>query len=1033
MKMIRDKKMALSTFGLFLITVWSAVQYLFYSNVPEDISTFAFLFVTNLCGCAVLALTQWKNLKRIRRRTVKKALALSVIQLLMNFFVILGSRNMDPVIISSVMGLYFIFVTPLLLLLRKKVSFRSGVASLVAMIALLLVFNANIDEIFASPNVIFLVLADIFFAVYIVAISEMTGEEDPQALAVMQMICCAVLSLIAWTAESRLFGRGAMTLSRDPAFWVSVLFIGIFIRALYSVIQFAAQKNVPPVTASLIFASEIVITLLLNPLLCRLFGTAYEPATVFQIVGCVLFVTAVLICDDEFMKRFHYNDMDIKVVTDEKGNEFQQVPLSRKIINMNLFICLGALIFSTLVCLASIYAIRDTTVDSSRTFGNEASSASETALLEQVEKELTQKVADKAAVANGRLDSYRSTVQYAADTAGEFLSDPETFRRGFVPFPLTENTDIWAMQMVLADGSVAVEDIRAQNEALAGLETLFASIQSRNPELTTIYVGTKEGLLISYDPNSGLTEESGAPVYYEFRSADWYRDADGLTDAAFTDTYLDSTGRGTTITCYAPIHLADGTFAGAIGMDFLQHDLNEQLVTVGITAPDRAAMVSADGILIATTDGRELDRSTVTIREEASGLPLTAVADRILSDDSGLLISEDGSGSYYVAFNKVEATGWNLCIISPVEDIIAPAVAIRDNIEGNTERITATVTDGIRLVIAVSLVFFAVIVLLITYLVGRLSAKITEPIKTLEEDVLEMSRGNLSQRTAVATRDEIGSLARAFNGMTANLQLYITELTEATAREQRIASELDLAQRIQADSLPTDYPAFPGRKEFDLAFTMDPAKEVGGDFYDFFLIDESHLALVIADVSGKGVPAALFMMMSKMLIKNRALLGGTPAEILAFANEQLCENNKVEMFVTAWLGILDLKTGTLTAANAGHELPAIRRKDGAFALYKDRHGFVLAGMNGTRYRDYTLQLLPGDMLCLYTDGVPEATDAAGTLFGNDRLLAALNSRGSDDCRETIDTVLGDIAAFVGEAPQFDDITMLCLRLDKLME
>ena len=410
-KTIGMNKSVLSTLALLMITVWSAVQYLFYSNVPEDISTFAFLFTTNICGCAVLCLTQFGRLKQIKKSTVKKAVVLSVIQLLMNFFVILGSRNMDPVIISSVMSLYFVFVTPLLLLLRKKVSFRSGVATIVALMALLLVFNANIDGIFDSLNVIFLIVADIFFAGYIVAISLMTGEEDPQALAIVQMASCALLALVAWVIEARFVTHGAMTLSREPSFWISVLFIGIFIRALYSVIQFAAQKNVPPVNASLIFASEIVITLILNPLLSRLFGTSYEPATIFQLIGCVLFVIAVLICDDTFMSRFHYNDMDISVVTDEQGNQFQQIPLSRKIVNMNLLIGVGALLFSTLICLFAIYTIRDSVIDSSRSFGDRASASSETALLSQVEDELSQKVGDKADIAAERLDGYRSTVQ----------------------------------------------------------------------------------------------------------------------------------------------------------------------------------------------------------------------------------------------------------------------------------------------------------------------------------------------------------------------------------------------------------------------------------------------------------------------------------------------------------------------------------------------------------------------------------------------------------------------------------------------
>ena len=1033
MKKLKMSKSLLSTLGLIMITVWSAVQYLFYSNVPEDISTFAFLLVTNLCGCAVLGLTQFNHMKEIRKSTLKKGAILSVSLLCFNFFTLLGSRNMDSVIISSVISLYFVFVAPLLLLFRRKVSFRSAVATVIALIALLLVFNANIEGVFASRNVIYLVIADVFFAAYIVMVSFMTEGEDSQAMAFVQMSVCAALSLIAWVIEVKGLGHGTMVLSADPKFWVSVLFIGIFIRALYSVVQFAAQKNVPPINASLIFASEIVITLLLNPLLCRLFGTPYEPATIFQAVGCVLFVVAVLICDDEFMRRFNYEDMDVVLVVDEDGNTYQQVPLSRKIVNMNLPIGLGALVVSTLFCLSSIFVIRDSVIESSRTFGNDASASSQTALMKQVEKALSQKAEDKAAVAAEKLDGYRSTVQYAADTAGQLLSHPENYAGKEVLFPHVKNGGIWTMQLTLADESISEDAVRTENEALGNLETLLASIQSKNPNLTTIYVGTADGLLISYDPNSDGTGVYGTPFYYDYRDSEWFTKADGLTEPAFTDTYLDGMGRGLTITCFAPIYYEDGSFAGSIGMDFLQQELNEQLVNVGIRSPETAALISANGTVIATTGESLTEEEAVTIMDKDSGLPLSPVAVQILSQASGLLVSNVEDNSYYIAYNKVAATGWKLCIISPVDNIIAPAVRIRNNIEGNTEKIGNAVTDGVRNIIAWCLIFFAVIVLLITYFVGKLSVKITDPLKHLEKDVLAISQGEFDRRTTVDTRDEIGNLARAFNGMTANLQNSISELTEATAREERIASELNLATKIQADSLPSDYPAFPGRDEFDLFFSMNPAKEVGGDFYDFFLIDESHLGMVIADVSGKGVPACLFMMISKTLIKNRAILGGTPGEILTFVNRQLCENNKSEMFVTAWLGILDLETGLLTASNAGHEYPAIRRNGGKYELFKDRHGLVLAGFEASRYRDYTIQLESGDMLFVYTDGVPEANNPENELLGTDRMLDALNAYEGKDCRETIEAVISGISDFVGEAPQFDDTTMLCLRLDKLME
>ncbi len=250
---------------------------------------------------------------------------------------------------------------------------------------------------------------------------------------------------------------------------------------------------------------------------------------------------------------------------------------------------------------------------------------------------------------------------------------------------------------------------------------------------------------------------------------------------------------------------------------------------------------------------------------------------------------------------------------------------------------------------------------------------------------------------------------------------------EDSAARQHIETELSVANQIQADMLPSIFPAFPERPEFDIYAGMTPAKEVGGDFYDFFLVDDDHLATVIADVSGKGVPAALFMVITKTLLKNAVQMGLSPGEALEKVNNQLCENNEAEMFVTVWLGIYEISSGKLTAANAGHEYPAIRKAGGAFELLKDRHGFVLAGMENTRYREYEVEIGVGDTVFLYTDGVTEATDGTNTLYGTDRMLAALNRDGDLGPAALLQQVKEDIDRFAGAAPQFDDITMLSFQ------
>lgn len=255
----------------------------------------------------------------------------------------------------------------------------------------------------------------------------------------------------------------------------------------------------------------------------------------------------------------------------------------------------------------------------------------------------------------------------------------------------------------------------------------------------------------------------------------------------------------------------------------------------------------------------------------------------------------------------------------------------------------------------------------------------------------------------------------------------VLEQNEIARASASAKAELNTATQIQNSMVPNIFPAFPERKEFDVYGAMYTAKEVGGDFYDFFLIDDKHLAMVMADVSGKGVPAALFMMASKILISDRTIMGGKPSEILEFVNNRICSSNQADMFVSVWLGILNIETGEVIAANAGHEYPVIRRNGGNFELLKDKHGFVIGGMPGMRYKDYEFTLKEDDALFLYTDGIPEANNIDKELFGNDRMLDALNIDPDAKPEQILSNMKEEVKKFVGEADQFDDLTMLCLK------
>ena len=327
--------------------------------------------------------------------------------------------------------------------------------------------------------------------------------------------------------------------------------------------------------------------------------------------------------------------------------------------------------------------------------------------------------------------------------------------------------------------------------------------------------------------------------------------------------------------------------------------------------------------------------------------------------------------------------------------------------------------------IAIGLVLTAIYILAI-------QKAVVSPINKLADaatSYVKNDNGTGFKDIEITTGDEIESLSDAMKKMEQDIKDYITNLTAVTAEKERIGAELNVATQIQMDMLPRIFPTFTDKTEYELFASMDPAKEVGGDFYDFFIIDEDHLGLVVADVSGKGVPAALFMVIAKTLIKNRAMMGGSPGEVLAYANDQLCEGNDAELFVTVWFAIIDVKTGKGIAANAGHEHPAIRRANGQFELSIYKHSVAVATMEGIKFREHEFELGHGDTLFCYTDGVTEATDAHNVLFGNDRLLEALNQDPDANAEQICKNVRNSINEFVGEAPQFDDITMLCVKFN----
>lgn len=692
--------------------------------------------------------------------------------------------------------------------------------------------------------------------------------------------------------------------------------------------------------------------------------------------------------------------------------------IRQSIQKMALQVSIAALVVTIAVGVVSMLNIKKRVISDSARLGESAAENSAGILKEQIESNLltiTESKAEYASSQFGRLAGY--VRQYASYLHYLYLNEEQYNPVEVLP-PDNKNAGKLVLMRDFANDNISLMDVKDEIGLLGNVEPMFASAMSVDGDIiTTIYLGTESGVMISYDKYSDSGESQGN---YNFFESSWYTQAKEAETLIFTDTYLDGYGRGETISCAAPFYDAADNFAGVVSMDVLISDINNSVIAMDYVNGAYAFLLDTNGKVIAAPEAfRDTVGNNIVTDDNAR---LHGIADQILSGKSGIAATDQA----YYAYAPIEGIDWILGVYFPTSVITEKTDDITAVISENTSDTAQSIQNSILLAITIFVAGFIIIVIGVYFISKVFADRVVQPLQILQKDVQMISKGNLEHRAKIIQDDEIGELANAFNNMSASLQEYIKNLSSVMAEKERIGAELNVATQIQADMLPSIFPAFPEREEFDIYATMQPAKEVGGDFYDFFLIDDDHLAVVIADVSGKGVPAALFMVIAKTLLKNRAQMGDSPAKVLEVVNNQLCENNKAEMFVTVWFGVMQISTGKIVAANAGHEKPIIRKADGEFEIFKDKHGFVMGGMEGMKYKEYELEIEKGGCLFVYTDGVPEATSSDSELFGMERLVQVLNEEKDAPLPDILKSVKGSIDKFVKDAPQFDDITMLAL-------
>lgn len=563
----------------------------------------------------------------------------------------------------------------------------------------------------------------------------------------------------------------------------------------------------------------------------------------------------------------------------------------------------------------------------------------------------------------------------------------------------------------------AIEDGR-----LGEAETMVLlrrSVES-NPEIF--------GSAIAYEPAaSGSAARLRAPYFfrdgkeisfarleqsYDYLTQDWYRIPRELGRAEWSEPYFDEGGGNALMaTLSVPFFETAGAtrhFRGIVTSDIALDWLTQAVASIKVLDTGYAFLVSRNGTIVTHPAAELIMNETIfSLAEDRNDAALRETGRRMLNGESGFVPVTSFPGfSARMYYAPIPSVGWTLAIVFPENELFA-----------DVRRLNLTAAAG-----------GLAGVLLIGLAVALIARAITAPLRRLTAATAMISGGNFdAQLPEDRSGDEVGELGRAFATMNESLREHIRQLTLATASRERMDSELRIARDIQMAILPKSLPPSPDTKAFDFFALIEPAREVGGDFYDFFLIDDTHLCLVMADVSGKGIPASLFMAVTKTLIKATAGTGHAPADILTRVNSEIARDNDQSMFVTVFFAVLDLQTGGMVFTNAGHNPPLLIRSNGTIAPIGGSGQLVLGAMEDTVYRDDSSALAPGDRLFLYTDGVTEAMSPGDEMYGNERLERALAQLRDGTLREMAHGVVDGIRAFAGTTPQSDDITIMAFE------
>jgi len=699
-------------------------------------------------------------------------------------------------------------------------------------------------------------------------------------------------------------------------------------------------------------------------------------------------------------------------------------PVRTKILIVFLVLSISALLASGFLAFTQMGDVSTFAVDRSTDLGNRASADSAQALETNAQDSLLKLAMDQAYISNVIFERVGGEIGIMAYYAGEIQSHPEkvTSRRHYTQDekpadPLGTSVLFYSPGV---QKTVTVEEINA----VGMMDQVFIPVYATDRRISAVYVGTDRGIAYIYPWTSGMNAS------FDPRLRSWFADARKTGSITWSEPYVDLLGHGLMITCSQPVYDTRTGRAWVIGADMTIDTINQNIISTQVGDRGYAMLIDSEGNVITrpglSAGDSRWDESFVTENLlESNNTGLVAVAKKMIAGGTGITRVAFDDGERFIAYAPVPSVNWSVGVVMPVDDVIAPARLTKENIQYQTKDTADHMARQQEVMKTIFIAIFVILVVVVIVLTVIFSRYLTEPLLKLQKGAEEVGHGNLEYRVDVNTRDEFGSLARAFNTMASDLREYISTLKRTTAEKERMLKELEIAKGIQQSFLPDAAPEIPG---FDLDGRNIPALEVGGDFYDFIPLGTDHYGLVIADVSGKGVPAALFMALSRTLIRASAHSVDDPVSSIREANGHIVEDSKTSMFVTLFYAVLDSKAKTLTFVNAGHNPPIHIGAGSGRVTLLSAEGIALGVLDKITLQSVKTQLEPGDLVILYTDGVTEAADERDDMYGTDRLTDCVYLNRAKSSREIIEAIVRDVTAFAGTRPQFDDITIMVLKV-----